>query len=356
MCPLALPVAAAMERFTADAVHNGSTNWRDWGAAREAVRHDAATLLGCTADEVALTTSTSQGLITVAEGVALEPGDEILVVQDDFPANQIPWFRQERRGARVVVVPRPAGDDGVRRVSTEAILERVTERTRVVALPWVLFDTGQRLDLGRVGAALADHPALFCVDAIQGLGAFPMDMAALGIDVLSADSHKWMLGLEGAGLFACRAELLDRLDGPFQSWLSVVDPFGPYAPGKALLPSARRFEYAALPTIAVYGLGAALRLLLDTGLEAISGRILELTAQLGAGLEARGWQLLSDLSDPARRSGVVSARPPGLTAEAANEQLEARQVSVAARGGGVRFSPHAWNSPDEMDAVLERLP
>ena len=348
--PMSVPVAAAVEAFARDAVENGSVHFQAWADRRESARGQAARLLGCEPGEVAITTSTSQGLITVAEGLPLGPGDEILVVEDDFPANQIPWIRQERRGARVVTVPRRGG-----LVHEQDVLDRLTPATRLVALPFVLFDTGQRLDIEGLGQQIAGHEALFCVDAIQGLGAFPLDVERARIDFLSADSHKWMLGLEGMGLFYCRREHLERLDDPFFSWLSVDQPFAPYARGIPRRGDARRFEYASLPQVALPGLGACLDLLLKTGVERMGERILELTARLAAGLDARGWQLRSAMDDDDRRSGIVSALPAGADPMAVVDRLTEQGVSVAARGGGVRFSPHAWNTDEEVDRLLDLL-
>ncbi len=350
--PLSSPVAKAMQDFSRDALENGSARFQGWLDRRESARTQAAHLLGgAKPEEVALTTSTSQGLLTVAEGLRMAPGDEILVVEDDFPANQIPWFRQRRRGAEVVTVPRRDG-----RILTQDILDRLGPRTRLVSLPFVLFDSGQRLDIEAVGEALKDHPALLCVDAIQGLGAFPLDVERAQIDFLSADSHKWMLGLEGIGLFYCRRERLEELDEPFQSWLSVQDPFTRWSPGKPRVQDARRFEFATLPTIAIFGLDACLNQLLRTGVDLMASRILELTDQLVEGLSERGWSIRSPRQLDAEKSGIVSATPPLGTPEEAVAALEAQMVSVAARGGGVRFSPHAWNTSAEVLSLMERLP
>lgn len=361
VAPVALPVERAVAEFLAQARRDGSAGFAGWLARREQARRSAAALLGARPDEVAFTTSTSQGLINVAEGLALEPGDEIVLLEDDFPSNQIPWWRQARRGARLVPVPRDA--DG--RVTPGALLARVGPRTRVVAVSWVAFDRGQRLDLAALGAGLAERNAqaaaaggrraLLCVDAIQGLGAFPLDVRACGIDFLSADSHKWLLGLEGVGLFFCRAERLAELDSPLTSWWSMAEPFAPFRPGAPLQPDARRFEYACLPTAALFGVEAALRLLLDAGQPAVERQVLELTDRLAAGLAGRGWELLSPRALPGDRSGIVTARPPDGDARAAVERLLARRVQAVERGGGVRFSPHAWNTAAEVDRALEAL-
>lgn len=351
VAPLPRCVVTAVQAFLDDASRNGSTGFAHWMEVREQVRADAARLLGAQADEVAITTSTSQGLLTVAEGLSLGPGDEILVIQDDFPANLIPWWRQKRRGVEIVTVPRRS--DG--RVPADDVLAAVTPSTKLVAVPWVLYDSGFRLDIEAIGAGLAEHPALFCVDAIQGLGAFPLDVDAARIDFLSADSHKWMLGMEGAGLFYVRTERLELLDAPFTSWLSVQDPFTPWTPDKQLLPSARRFEYAALPTMAIFGLAACLELLLRTDPARMGPAILELTDQLRAGLVDLGWTLRSPAGPPEERSGIVLAAPPSGDAHRWVDRLAERGVSVIPRAGGVRFSPHAWNTFDELERLFALL-
>ena len=363
VAPVSRPVEAAMAEFLRESRLQGSAGFAGWLERRETARREAATLIGGRSTEVAFTTSTSQGLLTVAEGLQLSPGDEIVTLQDDFPANRIPWWRQARRGARIVEVPRRDG-----RVTAGDVLARLSPRTRVVAVSWVAYDHGQRLDLRALGAGIAARNeqaaregrgavrTLFCVDAIQGLGVFPMEARAWGLDFLSADSHKWLLGLEGLGLFWCREELLAELDPPMISWWSMARPFAPWTPDAPLQPDARRFEYACLPTACLYGAEAALRMLLAAGAPALSARVLELTAQLAAGLQSHGWQLLSPMARDDERSGIVTARPPGMTAGVAVERLLAARVQVTERGGGVRFSPHAWNTADEVERLLEALP
>lgn len=361
VAPVALPVERAVAGFLAQARREGSAGFAGWLARREEARRSAATLLGARPEEVSFTTSTSQGLITVAEGVSLQPGDEIVLLEDDFPSNRIPWFRQQRRGARMVPVPR----DAAGRVTADAVLARVGERTRLVAVSWVAFDTGYRMDLRALGDGLAQRNAraqaggrpraLLCVDAIQGLGALPLDVRGCGIDFLSADSHKWLLGLEGVGLFYCRAERLDELDSPLTSWWSMAEPFRPWRPGAALQPDARRFEYACLPTAALFGVEAALRMLLEAGPAEVERQVLALADRLADGLEERGWTVLSPRERPDERSGIVTARPPAGSARAAVERLLAARVQAVERGGGVRFSPHAWNTAGEMDRALEAL-
>lgn len=352
VCPLARPVAEAVQAFVSDTLKNGSTGFREWDSRRASARARAAHLIGCQPEEIALTTSTSQGLIAVAEGLHLAPGDEIVVIQHDFPANRIPWSRQVRRGARLVEVPRDS--DG--RVTAQDVLAAVTSRTRVLAVPWVLFDNGCRIDLEALGQGLGDHPAFLCVDAIQGLGAFPLDVRRCRIDALSADSHKWMLGAEGIGIFYLRSERLDQVDSPLQSWTSLAHPFRRWEEGAPLRNDARRHEFATLPTALVFGLEACLGLLLDTGAEALERGVLQVSDALAEGLASRGWTVASPRARRSECSGIVAALPPSGSSEHVLAALEARAVSVSLRGGAVRFSPHAWNTVDEVGELLERLP
>ena len=355
--PLARPVAQAMTGFIEEAGRQGSVGFAGWLERRETARAAAARLLGASPGEVAFTTSTSHGLLTVAEGLAWQPGDRVLAVEGDFPADLMPWFRLARRGVQVTLLPRRQG-----RVDAAAILGAVDGSTRLVAVPWVLYDNGCRLDLAALGAGLAaanrgrERPVLLCVDAIQGLGAFPMDVERWGVDFLAADSHKWMLGLEGIGLFYCRRSALGLLDSPWLSWWSRAEPFAPWSPDSRLQPDARRFEYASMPTIGIFGLHAALEMLLAAGPERMAERILELTAALAGGLVERGWRLHSPMETPSERSGIIAASHPGLPARVVVGQLGEAGVSVASRAGAVRFSPHAWNTLEEVRSVLERLP
>ena len=354
--PLAGPVAAAMSGFMDEASRQGSVGFAAWLERREATRAAAARLLGAAPGEVALTTSTSHGLLTVAEGLDWRPGDGVVVIEGDFPADLMPWYRLERRGVRVTLLPRRQG-----RVDAAAILGAVDGATRLLAVPWVLYDNGCRIDLAALGAGLAaanrgrERPVLLCVDAIQGLGAFPIDVERWGLDFLAADSHKWMLGLEGIGVFYCRRSALALLDSPWLSWWSRADAFAPWSPDAPLQPDARRFELASMPTVGIYGLHAALELLLEAGPERMAERILELTAALGAGLAERGWRLHSPMETAGERSGIVAASHPGLPAREVVGRLGEAGVSVTARAGAVRFSPHAWNTLDEVNTVMERV-
>jgi len=195
------------------------------------------------------------------------------------------------------------------------------------------------------------------VDAIQSLGALPMDVKACRVSFLSADAHKWLLGMEGAALFYCSRKMLDRIRPPFVSWRSVEDPFDFHPPEMKLAKTARRFEYAAYNMAGIHALNAALKLFLETGMERIGRRVLELSARLAEKLDAKGMEILSPRG-PGERSGIVTFRYPGENRDYEDlaHELEARRVVISARGGGIRAAPHFYNNEEDIEAFLEALP
>jgi selenocysteine lyase/cysteine desulfurase len=196
---------------------------------------------------------------------------------------------------------------------------------------------------------------LFFVDAIQGLGAFPVDVRRARIDALSADGHKWLLGPEGCGILYVRREVQDAIEPVEFGWTNVAH-YADYASrDMTLRPDAGRYECGTLNTIGCFGLRAALEFLLEVGIEAIRDAVLELTARLVAGAGAKGYEVLGP-ADPARRSGIVSIRKPGLDSRAVVRQLREQGIIASPRQGWIRLSPHFYVSPEAIERTLAALP
>jgi selenocysteine lyase/cysteine desulfurase len=225
---------------------------------------------------------------------------------------------------------------------------------RLLALSSVEFGNGFRQDLPSLGRMCRERGVLFCVDAIQSLGCLPLDVESCGIDFLSADGHKWLLSVEGCGLFFCARRVLDCLAPRVVGWHSVTEDrdFDRYH--LDLKPSAGRFEEGTPNAAGIFALGAAIDLLLELGVESISERILALTRRLGEGLERRG-ALLRSPRAPGERSGIVSFVWPSEEPRHTAARLRAHRVFVVARRGGVRASPHFYNNESEIDALVEAL-
>jgi selenocysteine lyase/cysteine desulfurase len=345
MAPLPRRVAEAMTAHVDDARDRGAANWRRWYGDIEKTREKAARFLGAAAAEVAFLPNTSWAVNLVALAFPWKEGDNLVTDDLEFPSNAYPWRALASRGVECRVAKNRDG-----RVTLEDLVARVDARTRLVAVSWVAFHNGWVFPVSEIGAFCRERGILLVVDAIQGLGALPMDVRAARIDVLAADGHKWLYGAEGGAVFFVAEEARERVPAIASGWWSLKTE-GEYLEYRATPYSgARRYEPGTLPTDHVVGLSAALDLLNEMGREAVRDRIVELAAALRFGLSERGWRIATP--EPLA-SGILSAVPPTGDARRWAKALEERGVIVAPREGGVRFSPHAGNDAREIDRALE---
>ncbi len=314
------------------------------------VRSLGARLLGTSPAQVFVVRSTTQGLGLCVTGLPWKPGDNVVLADKEFPANVRPWMPLARRGVEIRRVPQRDG-----RIDLQDLRERVDGRTRVVSLSFVQFLSGFRLDLEAVASLCKQHDALFVVDGIQGVGVFPIEVDKQGVDFLSADGHKWMLGPEGVGIGYASARALERMVPAVEGWLSVERPFDFFDLDQPLKKTAARFEEGAHNVAGLYGFVESLRLLETYGTDAVAQRILELTDLLADGLRARGWDVLSPRDRPGEKSGIVLCARDGVTPDRLERRLAEAAVVASIRGGALRLSPHAYNTPDEISQVLDVL-
>ncbi len=348
VAPLSLRVARAIERFLAEAVGAGARHYLDWTERVAKVRRSCAALLNCRSDEIAFVKNTSHGLSLVAEGLDWKPGENVLIYEKEFPSNIFPWRHLERRGVEVRVVPSRDG-----RIDLADIEGLIDSRTRVVALSAVQFANGFRLDLPAVGALCRERGVLFCVDAIQCLGAFPLDPGACKIDFLAADAHKWLLGPEGIGVFYCRSGLAERLAPVLTGWKSVQQELAFDHPEFTLKTDALRFEEGTLNLMGIFGLGAATDLLREAGVERIAERILDLGDLVIREARAAGYTVLTPEKREERGGNVTFAG--AFDPVAMREKLRSQNILVSARGGGIRVSPHFYNTEEEVRQVFRAM-
>ncbi|VVM04547.1 Isopenicillin N epimerase [Methylacidimicrobium cyclopophantes] len=319
-------------------------------------RQVAARLLHADAAEIALVGPTAFGLNLVAQGIDFRPGDEVVFYSDDYPSNVYPWMRLEEKGVKLVRLE-PAG---LGRLTPELVLNAVGPRTRLVALATCHFLSGYLLDYRTIGEELRRRGVLFCLDGIQSLGAAPMDAAYC--DFLSADSHKWLLGPLGAGIFYVRKEQQSLLRPALVGAWNIRSPGFIAQEEIECEAGARRYECGALYAIGILGMRASMELLLDLGIEAIRERLLSLHDFLAEGLRKRGWRLLAEGAPAEARSGIVTATHDRRNLAADVEALKAQNIFVSLRwdrrgGQYIRFSPHFYNTHAELAkavSILER--
>lgn len=344
VAPLPRPAAAAIEHWLQSALEQGNEEWPAWSRGVEHCRRLAARLIAADPAEIALVQNTSAGIGIVAEGFPWQPGDNVVVPADEFPSNQYAWMNLASRGVECRRV-----EMSVDRLDLDRLSSACDRRTRIVAASWVGYASGWRSDPRQLAEVAHRHGALLFLDAIQGLGVFPLDAAAAGVDFLAADGHKWLLGPEGAGILYVRRELLETLRPLGVGWHSVAHgDFGHIEP--RWRDSSARFEGGSQNMVGFLGLAASLELLLDIGVEAIATRILQYTDLACRRLAEAGAVVVSS-READGGSGIVSFDLPGRDPQAVRTAGRQQGVALSCRGGRLRISPHAYN--DEAD--LERL-
>ena len=357
VCPLPAVAAEALRRYAAQA-EEAAYLAGTWYPDVEKLRRLSAELIGADPDEVAFVKNTSEGLSIVAAGVDWQFGDRVVTTNVEYPANVYPWMEQVRsRGVKLVRVEEQTDENGRRAVPLDRILEEAAHpKTKIVALSHVEYASGQRHDLARIGQFCRDHGKLFCVDAIQSVGVLPVDVRKMNVDYLAADGHKWMLGPEGAGIFYCRRELIERTRPIMVGWMNVINAQDYGDINYTLRADAGRFECGSYNVPGLLALKAALELIKGARVGAVAQRVRELTDLLIARLERKGYQIVSP-RDKWQWSGIVSFTSP--THDPKRVVLDMRkdhQTEIALREGRLRASPHFYNTEQQIERMVEVLP
>jgi selenocysteine lyase/cysteine desulfurase len=350
VAPLPARAVAVLAEYAADMADNGVAACSRWQRRLDRVRQLAGRLLNADPLDIAFTKNTSEGVGFVAEGLPWHAGDNVVSVAEEYPANVYPWLNLASRGVELRVVPTRAG-----RVELDDLRAALDERTRLVTLSFVEYASGFRNDLDSVGALCRERGVLFFVDAIQGLGVLPLDVRKTPIDFLSADGHKWLLGPEGAGLFYVRRDLVDLLRPVGVGWSSVVGAWDFATIDFRLKPHAGRWESGTLNVAGIAALGASLELLLEVGIAAVAERVRELTDYFCEEAESAGLEVYSSRR-PGEWSGVVALNPPaGVDPGEVVRRCRQEGIVFNHRAGRLRISPHAYNTPEEIDRLVQVL-
>lgn len=345
VAPLSGPAAESLAAWTTDTAENGDAHWPVWAGRLEQVRRQGAALFGASIEETALIRNTTEGIHLVAEGFPWQPGDNVVLPADEFPSNRYPWQHLASRGVEARLVPMTGTDDDLQKLD-----DACDGRTRIVAASWVGYASGRRFDPAELAELAHRRGALLFLDAIQGLGVFPLDVKAAGVDFLAADGHKWLLGPEGAGLFYVRRELLDVLRPLGVGWNSVVDGHDFTQAAWRFKPTAARYEGGTPNMGGFVALGASLALLADYEPAATAQRVLDLADAASERLRSVGAVVHRD-ARPQRASGIVSFELPERNPALVRRHLLDAGVVVSCRAGRLRISPHAYNNDDDLDRL-----
>jgi cysteine desulfurase / selenocysteine lyase len=350
---LAGPAAEAMSEL----IRKCSEDFRDFSetlALIQQTRESAGRLLHSSPDEIALLGPTSLGLSLVANGIAWVPGDEVVCYLDDYPANVYPWINLRDKGVVVrFIEPAQIGE-----LTVEAVERTLTPKTKLVALASCSFISGFRIDIAAIGKLLRERGILFCLDAIQTLGAFPTTVEH--VDFLSADAHKWLLGPVAIGVVYVKKELFDLFRPTLLGSWNIKAPNFVAQNQVEFVEGAQRYEPGVLNIPGVAGMKATIDLLLEIGIEKVAERILSIRSRLVFGLVELGFTPLGATTNASHFSGIITVSHPTRDIPSLFKRLSENRVVCSPRQDRqgnhyLRFSPHFYNTEDEVDRVLELL-
>jgi len=348
--PLSHPVIAAMEVFLHDVRDRGRNNYPTWCSYADGkVKGRIARLIGARASEIAFVKNTTEGLVTVANGLDWRDGDNVIIADIEYPSNVYCWMRLAKHGVSIRWVKSKDG-----RVTVDALAEAIDSKTRLISLSAVQFSNGFRHDLALTSELCTKRRVLLNLDAIQWVGALEMDVSRYHIDFMAVGGQKWLLAPIGTGFFYCNQDSLDCLDPPSVGYHSVDKGEAHMDYELAYRPNAGRFEEALVNFPGIWGLDAAVKILLGLGSRHVERHVLDLTAFAAERLKRSGCEIVSPVGE-SERSGILSFRLPRIDAESTAEQLRVRGIDVAVRGSALRISPSYYNDRSEIEHLVREL-
>ena len=343
--------SAAVIAFAEQNTRYGSHFYLDWMAKETECRTQLQTLLNApSVDDIALVKNTSEALSFVAYGLTWHTGDNIVSSNEEFPSNRLPWQSLANQGVEFRQADLSCAD-----TPEDALFALVDDHTRLLTISSIQFASGLRMDLVKIGEFCQQRGILFCVDAIQSLGAVQFDVQAYHADFVMADGHKWLFGAEGLGVFYSSAAARDQLKLTQYGWHNMKDTHNYENKAWEIHPTARRFECGSMNTLGIHALSASLSLLLELGMETVEALVLK-NAEIVKAHVANNDQLnlITSAYSPLK-SGIVVFKHHTIANECLYKQLQDKGVVCALRGGGIRFSPHFYNSEQEISNAFELI-
>ena len=305
-------------------------------------------MLNCTADRIAFLDNTSNGMNTLAQGIKWKKGDSILLNDLEFPANVYPFLNLEKEGVEVEFVK---SRNGI--VSADDIISSIKPGTRLISISFVQFLTGYKADLAKIGNVCREKGIIFSVDAIQGLGAFTLDVEKNKIDFISCGTAKWLLGMQGLAFIYISEKLQQTLEPKYVGWLSVENAWNHLDYNLKLKKTADSFQSGTINALGVFGLLPSLKLFADFGYKNVEERIIENSAYFIKKLLEIGIHPILENCDIKNLSGIVSFKHEN--AMRILEELRKKEIYCSVREGMIRLSPHFYNTKEEIETVVGEI-
>lgn len=346
--PLSTHVTDALERLMRIRSEGAIDDFFDFLKTYKNTKELVGKLLHCPVERIAFVDNTTNGLNVLASGLEWKAGDRIILNTIEFPSNVYPFLNLVRRGVEIDFVKERDG-----KILPEDIQKAITPRTRLLSISFVQFLTGFRADLEELGALCKHNNIIFCVDAIQELGAIPIDVVKSQIDFLSSGTHKWLMALHGLAFIYVTEELQHRISQAYLGWTSHEKFFGDFLNYRIQLdPTARRYENGNLNAFGIEALRVSLETLLEAGIENIHQQLIGLTQHLIDGMQELGYSSRTPL-DTECRSGIVSFRIPDAKAMCA--ELQKKNIFISPRESVIRVAPHFYNTMEDVGRFIDAV-
>lgn len=349
--PAGTHIVKTLSRFMEGYARKGVfTEVARYGKVQHNIKAILSGLLNCLPEELALIHNTAEGMNFISHGLKLSPGDEVILLENEYPSNIYPWRHLGKKGVKLITSPMETSPE----TFLKALKRLITVKTRVISLSAVHWCTGMPLPLERIGHLCKENSIDFVIDGAQGVGMQPLDIRISNIDYMTFSAWKWLLGPLGVGILFISKEKLDKLDPVFIGTASVTND-KVYLPYKSdLKPTADRFTISTANFNDWVYFEAALEFLRNIGFSRARERIYELSAYLGNGLADLGFKVFSDHFQD-YPTGIVVCEKQGFTTNDVMQHLKKNKIVAADRLGRIRFSPHVYISFEQLDEVLRIL-
>tara|TARA_R110001592_G_scaffold341474_1_gene630552 strand:- start:23855 stop:25000 length:1146 start_codon:yes stop_codon:yes gene_type:complete len=340
----------AVSLFAQENLIRGAQYYPKWLKVEQKLRENLRRLINAdSTDEIALTKNTSEALSIIAYGLDWQAGDEVLISNQEFPSNRIVWESLARFGVKLIVADIDDGDP------VQAISKHLSSNTKLVSISSVQYASGLCINLESLSKSCHDNNTLLCVDAIQSLGAIPLDQEKIHADFIVADGHKWLMAAEGLALMYIQAKQISKLKLHQFGW-HMIEEKGNYDK-KTWEPArnATRFECGSPNMLGIHALNASLEYILDIGIDNIYQQLQLKVQSLVEQLKTiEGIQFNSDIEPPAK-SGIVNFKIPNIDSGQLYQALMKQGVICANRGGGIRFSPHFYTTEECIKKAVSQV-
>lgn len=353
--PWPIKTGEAIKAFCHENIHYGAAHYPKWMAIEEQLKQNIADLINApSSDDIALVKNTSEALSMVAYGLHWSPGDNIVIARQEFPSNRIIWQSLQSQGVEIKFVDL-YDEQSPGQSPEDNLLATIDKNTRLLSVSSVQYADGLRMNLKKLGQYCHENNVLYCVDAIQSIGALCFDVQDIQADFAMADGHKWLMSPEGLGLFYCRAELRPELKLSQYGWRMTEDLFNFDTLDWQEAKSARKFECGSPNMMGIHALNSSILLILERKIEFIEQILVEKSRDIIKKLAAIAKISVVSDANSNRISGIVSFRHELFSSELIYHELMANNVICAMRHGNVRFSPHYYTSTEVIDGAIEIL-